>query len=193
MESFLAGVMTSSSEQLVDSNTYKLNAQQIVMIGAAQSLGDQFTPTQVWATILTELQQKISIAIQFGNTIYLITNTKLPGTAFFRALNADTAKNYVNNSKQFIKFAQHSGYHTLVTQYDDEAISKMLRVVKHTGQDYYDPGTRLEIVPTKDGGKNHIPKWQATIVDTDRHHISHDSLDGEFHHEPDPKKAGGLI
>ena len=184
--------MAHHSEQLVDSNTYKLNAQQIVMIGAAQTLGNEFTPEQVWAAILTELHQKKSIATQFGNTIYMITPTTLSGTAFFRALNADSAKNYVTNSKQFIKFAQHSGYHTLVTQYNDESISKMLKIVKHTGQEFYAPGTRLEIVPTKDGGKNHIPKWQATIVDTDRHHISHDSLDGEFHRPADPRMAGAF-
>ena len=80
--------------------------------------------------ILTELSNPNVKTRQIGNTLFEI----IPGknsTAFFKAFNADTGQNFVENSKQFVVWAKHVlGLQTLVTQFTDPSIETLFKVIE---------------------------------------------------------------
>jgi hypothetical protein len=67
----------------------------------------------------------------------------------FRALNADTASNYINNSMTFIKAAGMAGFKMLISQFKDKAI---LNIFKYISRKPPLPGMSYDVQPMKDGG-----------------------------------------
>ena len=134
----------------IDSKQQELNVEQIVKI-ATQNTKSQYSPEQVYASVLAEMKEAGAIVMRQGNTLFVIHNGEQEGSAMFRALNGDTPQNFIENSKIWIKAIQMAGYNLLVTQYEDPAISNLLRMVQRTGQQYYDPSTQLEITKLEDG------------------------------------------
>lgn len=116
--------------QLVDSNQKKLSMEEIIKI-AAQNTKADYTPEQIMGAIYKELTMPASIIIQIGNTIFMVHRApNKPSTALMRALNADTAQKYLDNSEQFAKMVyQDYGIDTIVSQYTDPAISKVFAYV----------------------------------------------------------------
>lgn len=143
---------------MIDSREQELTPQEIVEISVKETKS-QYSAEQVFAVLMSEMSEAGSFTIRNGNTLFIVNPVEeQEGSAFFRALNADTVENYLENSKLFIKAIQMAGFNLLVTQYEDPAISNLLKMVKKTGQDYYDPSTQLEI-KTSDDGKT----YQAVI------------------------------
>ena len=61
-----------------------------------------------------------------GNTVFLMHHAKgRIGT--FRALNADTARNYLDNSYQFIQDAYKMGFDILVSDFQDPTIMNIFK------------------------------------------------------------------
>ena len=116
--------------QLVDSDQQKLNMQQIIDI-AVQNTKSEYTKEQVLGSIYKELTLPGSLVVQIGNTIFMVHRSeKDPSIALMRALNADAAQKYLENSEQFAKMA-YDEYHidTIVSQYTDPALSKIFAYV----------------------------------------------------------------
>ena len=67
-----------------------------------------------------------------GNTIFVVHKTKYPGAGFFRALNADTARNFLASSQVFMKAAYQVGFDVVVTQFDDPTILNIFRMIART-------------------------------------------------------------
>lgn len=117
-------------EQLVDSNSKKLGLEEIVKIAAANTKSE-YSFNQVFMSIMKELTLKGSIVIQIGNTIYVMHRaSKNPYYAVMRALNADTAQNYLTNSEQFAKMAYDKyNVDVIVSQYTDPTLNKIFEYV----------------------------------------------------------------
>ena len=105
---------------VVDSRHQELDSDEIISI-AAMETGSQYSPEQVKASLIAETQETGAIILRQGNTLFVVH--KVPnreGVAVFRALNADTAQNYIQNSIMFLKAMASMAYTTLVTQFRSE-------------------------------------------------------------------------
>lgn len=64
-----------------------------------------------------------------GNTLFIVHKSAHKGVGYFRALNADTAQNYVENSRKFIDAAYKVGFDYLVTQFEDPSILNIFKII----------------------------------------------------------------
>jgi hypothetical protein len=138
----------------VDSKKRMLDAKEIVNI-ATEETGGKFTKEQVEAAVLAEANMPNAIPMREGNTMYIIHY--LPeqrDRGMLRVLNADTAVNYVNNTRTFLKAAGLTGFKILVVFFEtDEPLTlfkKIMRDPPFTGMGY-------TIEKSKDG------RYRATI------------------------------
>ena len=88
--------------------------------------------------------------IQFGNTVFLghtgtTSTTKMIG----RALNVDTARNFVANVLEYIRYLQDKGITHYATQISDDKLLGVFKIVKKK-LEAKDSAAR--ILPTKSGG-----------------------------------------
>lgn len=143
--------MTSA---VVDSKHQELEPDEIIGI-AAQDTGSEYSPEQVKASLMAETHESGAIILRQGNTLFVVHKSpKEPTVGVFRALNADTAKNYIDNSIMFVKAAASMGLKTLVTQFTDPSLLNIFKVISRNPPL---PGMGYATQKTKDGG------YQVTI------------------------------
>lgn len=112
---------------LVDSKNKQLDEQAILMI-AAQETKSKYSAAQVFAALVKELNLRGTSTYRAGNTLFVVHHAKgRVGT--FRALNADTARNYLENSYEFIQAAYKMGFDTLVTTFEDPTIINIFKAI----------------------------------------------------------------
>jgi len=110
---------------LTDSKKKELSVESILMI-AAQQTKSPYSPQQVYAALVKEMNIEGTSTYRQGNTIFLMHHAKgRIGT--FRALNADTARNYLDNSFTFIKDAYEMGFDILVSDFQDPTIMNLFK------------------------------------------------------------------
>ena len=110
---------------LVDSKNKQLSSESILMI-AAQQTKSPYSPEQVYAALVKEMNLKGTSTYREGNTVFLMHHAKgRIGT--FRALNADTARNYLENSRTFIQDAYKMGFDILVSDFEDPTIMNIFK------------------------------------------------------------------
>lgn len=109
----------------VDSRKRKLDPKEIIMT-FAEDHEKRYPPNITFNSIINEIKSKKTKLMQQGNTVFLVSPAKKQ-TAIFRALNADTAQNYVANTIVFVQAMQDLGYKFLYTQFTDPAILNVLK------------------------------------------------------------------
>lgn len=116
--------------QMIDSKERRLTLQDIVKI-AAENTKSKYSFNQVYLSIMKELTLKNSIIIQIGNTVFITHRSpKNPRYALMRALNADTARNYLENAENYAKqIYDKYGIDVIVSQYTDPALNKIFAYV----------------------------------------------------------------
>lgn len=115
---------------MVDSKQEQLQPTQVMMI-AAQSIGDvkKFGMKVFMPAMITEMSQPNTEVKQFGNTLYIVHKGP-DGKGYFKALNADTARNYLENSYAFLDWAHKElGMKILVTQFKDRTIFNIFKMI----------------------------------------------------------------
>lgn len=71
-----------------------------------------------------------ALMMRQGNTIFVLHQDKSnPVVGVFRALNADTVKNYIENCVEFIKAVGMMGFKYLITQFNDPALIRITEQV----------------------------------------------------------------
>ena len=112
----------------VNSKQHKLNIGQIIPIFLKNN--PQPHPIEVMLpAIITELNQPSVKSKQFGNTVFELIPGK-DGQGFFKAFNADTGPNFVENSKMFCVWARRvMNMKTLVTEFTDPSIEQLFKVI----------------------------------------------------------------
>jgi hypothetical protein len=113
---------------LVNSKQHILKPAQIIEI-AAEETKEKASLKEVKTLLLKEFSLPGSWKCQEGNTIFIVHTSKKPRYGVFRAINADTAQNYLENSKEFAKAAYEVGYDVLITQFTDPAILQIFKAI----------------------------------------------------------------
>ena len=80
---------------LVDSKKKMLEPPEIILEAVKQTKS-KYSPDQVLASVMSEVHDTGAILMREGNTLFVVHAAK-DRTALFRALNADTAQNYLKN------------------------------------------------------------------------------------------------
>ena len=110
---------------LVNSKEKQLGEQAILMI-AAEETKSKYSAAQVYAALVAEMNLRGTTTYRAGNTIFMMHHAKgRVGT--FRALNADTARNYLENSYEFIQAAYKMGFDILVSDFQDPTIMNIFK------------------------------------------------------------------
>jgi hypothetical protein len=113
----------------VDSKERELSVEEILEI-AAEETGSQYDSKQVKNYFLKEVMSPNVKTYRYGNTIYMVHPGKTKkNTGTFRALNADTAENYMASGQRFAEDAYASGFKDLVTQFKDQSLINIFRNV----------------------------------------------------------------
>jgi hypothetical protein len=112
---------------LVDSKNKKLGEQAIVMI-AAQETKLPHPASVVYAATIKEMNMPGTSIVREGNTLFIVHNAK-GRVGVFRAINADTARNYLENSYAFIQGAYKMGFDTLVSEFEDPTIMNIFKAI----------------------------------------------------------------
>ncbi len=114
--------------KMVDSNKQKLDFAQIAVI-ALENTRSQYPREAAMPAILTEVTQPNTDVKQMGNTVFILHEGK-DGQAFFKALNADTPRNFLQNSRKYVVYAKNElGMDVLVTEFEDKAISTLFHAI----------------------------------------------------------------
>ena len=114
---------------LVDSKKKQLNTTEIIKT-ALTEIKDPHPLQVTFLAIMKELTSPTAWSGKAGNTLFIVHKSPSnPKQGVFRALNADTASNYVDNSREFLKQMQKYKYETLVTQFKDPAILNIFKII----------------------------------------------------------------
>jgi len=127
---------------LVDSKQKELQPQEIILEATTQTKSE-YTPDQVLASVMVEVREPGVVLMQEGNTLYISHKCK-DRVAYARALNADTAQNYVENSIIYAKAMYTAGYDTLVVDFNDKTIFSLFDAI-------VSDKNRQRVSPDKDG------------------------------------------
>jgi hypothetical protein len=115
---------------IVDSNKTKLPMAEVIK-NAAQDMKSSYPANVVFVSIMKEATEPTATITQRGNTVFIVHNCK-KRIAAFRALNCDTAENYLKASKVFAADMYKVGYDYMVTQFTDPTL---LKIFKYVGKD----------------------------------------------------------
>lgn len=113
---------------VIDSKMQMLNEDEIIGI-AAQETNSQYSPEQVKAALLTEVHKSDALVIREGNTFFIINPSKDKTIVMFRALNADTIQNYIDNSIKVARALVKKGVHYLVIDFTDDTVLRILKAI----------------------------------------------------------------
>jgi hypothetical protein len=114
---------------VVDSKKEQLEFEDIVKISLKETKSDYRLPV-AFVSVMKELTLPGAWSVRMGNTVFIVHPQKdKVGYVFFRALNADTAKNYVEHSKKFTNQMRDKGYKVMVTQFQDPTILNIFKAI----------------------------------------------------------------
>jgi hypothetical protein len=131
---------------LVDSKKQKLDVEPIITLAAAET-DEKLSADKVWAAVVTEINQKGVTLFQEGNTLFIVHHLG-PREGFFRALNADVARNYLENSYLFIQAAYKFGYDVLYSEFSNPTV---LNIFKGISRNPPLPNMSYSVKKEKDG------------------------------------------
>jgi len=113
---------------MVDSKQQKLSGEQIIEIAAENTkVGRPIKEVKEMLTI--EFNMPNTWKMREGNTIFICHKSKQAGYGYFRALNADTAQNFLQNSRVFADAAYQVGFDVLVTQFQDSSLLGLFKMI----------------------------------------------------------------
>ena len=111
----------------VDSKQRQLSLTEIVQIAGANQ-GEPYDLRQLMARIILELSLPNTKHMIFGNTLFIINQVD-QRDGFMRALNADTAQNFLENSVQFANAAYMLGIDNLYTEFQQPSFLQVFRFI----------------------------------------------------------------
>jgi hypothetical protein len=133
----------------VDSKHQKLSQDELIAI-AAKELGGKHSAEQIKASLASECYDMKGLLIREGNTLFIVHPA--PQNAHigvFRAINADTIPNYMQNCVVFTKAIGMAGFQQLMTHFKEPSLLNIFKYVKKH-QPFRNMGYNVK--PLKDGG-----------------------------------------
>lgn len=133
--------------QMVDSQQQELSVEDIIGI-AGMNTGAEVSYGDLMTMVTAELNMPNTLFIKENNTLFII-HKAAPRVGFFRALNADTATNFLQNSRTFIEACYKMGFDTMATEFTDPTV---LSVFRYISQNPPNPEMGYQVQNTEDGG-----------------------------------------
>ena len=133
--------------QMVDSQQEELSVEDIISI-AGMNTDAGMEPERLMKMINAELQMPDTLFLREGNTLFIIHKAK-PGVGWFRAINADTAPNFLQNGRTFMLACHKMGFDTMATNFTDPTL---LSVFRYVSQNPPVEGMGYQVQKTEDGG-----------------------------------------
>lgn len=114
----------------IDSTQQILPPAQI-LVEFLKRYADDKLPIQVSLIALAhELNMEDAESIQFGNTAFISHYSREGTDVFMRALNVDSAANFVDNIENYVAHVYRRGVKNIITVYEDDSITGAIRAVK---------------------------------------------------------------
>ncbi|MEN9945487.1 MAG: hypothetical protein RLY18_1445 [Pseudomonadota bacterium] len=133
---------------IVDSKQQMLQVNELLQ-AAAENTQSEYPVEMVYAAFAREAQMPNSKFLRYGNTIFIIHgDLEKPGVGSFRALNADTAQNFLQSSYQFVIDAYKAGYYLLVTKFRDQNLLNIFKIIQRSPPN---PGMGFDVKTGADG------------------------------------------
>lgn len=119
-------------QTVIDSKTRELAPPEIILESLKGSDLDGLTPQVAAIAITKELSMPEVDAVQFGNTVFIGHRGKGENKDLMwgRALNVDTAQNFVANGLQYLGHLQEIGVRRYVADYDGDELDNVFRMWK---------------------------------------------------------------
>jgi hypothetical protein len=137
--------------QMVDSRQEELGTDMIVKI-AAENTRSPYPFKKVYMLFVAELGMPNAKLYKFGNTIFVVhPSEQKPSFGVFRALNADSAENYVDNGKQFVDQAMADGFTGLQTTFSDPSILHIFQMIAREERAAQNPNMGYQVYKDKEG------------------------------------------
>jgi len=133
--------------QMVDSQQEELSVEDIISI-AGMNTDASVEPERMIKMVNAELQMPDTLFLREGNTLFIIHKAK-PGVGWFRAINADTAPNFLQNGRTFMLACHKMGFDTMATNFTDPTL---LGVFRYVSQNPPVEGMGYQVQKTEDGG-----------------------------------------
>ena len=112
---------------VVDSRERELSVEEILDV-AAKETESEYSTQQVKDFFFKEVMSPNVKTFKYGNTLYVVHPGRTrKDSGSFRALNADTAENYMQSGYKFVDDAYNAGFRTLATQFKDQSIINIFR------------------------------------------------------------------
>jgi hypothetical protein len=133
---------------LVDSRQQMLDLGDLLKV-AAENTKSEYPMEFVYASFVKEVQMPDSKFYRYGNTVYVVHRSKTePRKGMFRALNADTAPNFIASGFAFVVDAYKAGLDTLVTQFSDQSL---INIFRNVSKNPPNPGMGYDVTMLNDG------------------------------------------
>jgi len=137
--------------QMVDSKQQQLGTDVIVKI-ASENTRAPYPFKKVYMLFVAEMGMPNTKLYKIGNTLFIIHPSEdNPEYGIFRALNADTARNFVENGKQFVDKAVADGFKALKTQFSDPSILQIFNMIGREEQAAQNPYLGYAVGRAKNG------------------------------------------
>lgn len=112
---------------LTDSKKKELSIDALLMV-AAQQTKSPYPAEAVYASLVAEMNMKGTSTFRQGNTLFIMHHAK-GRVGIFRALNADTGRNYLENAYMFAQAAYKMGFDTLSCTFKDPTAMNLFKGV----------------------------------------------------------------
>jgi hypothetical protein len=145
---------------MITDSKKKMLSQEEIIETALKETKSPYSFEQGKAALMAEAHMPNCIVMREGNTLFYINyDPKDKTRGMFRAINADTARNYLENSKTFIKAAGMAGFKMLISQFKDKTI---LNIFKYISRNPPLKGMHYETQRTTDGGYQAVVYFDNT-------------------------------
>jgi hypothetical protein len=120
--------------QLVDSNKEELDTSTIIArsVGEAKEAGQLPKNVTLQAAILSivaEGSMPNTKVEQIGNTVFMSHYSEDSKEVAMRAFNADTARNYLENSVKYVKALPEQGVERMTSDFSDKKILQLFNAI----------------------------------------------------------------
>jgi hypothetical protein len=134
--------------EMIDSKKRKLSAQEIILMSMKDRLPPGVDERSGLTSLLAEAKAPGAHLVQHGNTIFIghVTD-KNPTVVFGRALNMDTANNFVNNGQKYFNQLVDAGMKTYASMPFNEP--QFIHAFKAFEKDRARKNTKVQILDVK--------------------------------------------
>jgi uncharacterized protein YjgD (DUF1641 family) len=116
----------------ISSKTKQLNTHEVIIMALKDMKVEQKMITPALLGIVQQASIPDTDTVQFGNTVFISTikSKNNVTVAYLRAMNADTARNYLNNGIEYFKYIIEKGVSYVFMTFTESSVVSVLNAIK---------------------------------------------------------------